>query len=163
MLDPMADENQNAEDADGADVDLGDEFEDEGGGKKSKKKLILMAVPLLLVLIGAGLFFSGMLNSLLGKDAELEAEVEEEVEEKQAAVYYELPQMLVNLNSPGRRSNFLKIVVSLELSDSEDIAGLKSPCRGSSTTFRSICVSCGWRICRGPPESTVCVRSCCSA
>lgn len=126
MLGSMADENQNADDVEGADVDLGDEFENEGGGKKSKKKLILIAVPLLLIAVGAGLFFSGMLDSLLGKDKALEAEAEEKVEEKQAAIYYELPQMLVNLNSPGRRSNFLKIVVSLELSDSKDIEGLES-------------------------------------
>lgn len=122
----MAEENENSEGAEGADIDLGDEFEDEGGGKKSKKKLILIAAPVLLILIGVGLFFSGMFDSLLGKDPHLEAEAEEKVEEKVAAVYYELPQMLVNLNSPGRRSNFLKIVVSLEISDATDIAGLEA-------------------------------------
>lgn len=115
----MAEENENAE---GTDVDLGDEFEDEGGGKKSKKKLILIAAPVLLIAIGAGVFFSGM----LGKEEHAEVGHEEVVEEKHASVYYELPQMLVNLNSPGRRSNFLKIVVSLELADAHDIEGLES-------------------------------------
>lgn len=122
----MAEENENPEGADDADADLGEDYGDEGGGKKSKKKLILIAAPVLLVLIGVGLFFSGMLDSLLGKEQVAEEGHEEVVEEKQASVYYELPQMLVNLNSPGRRSNFLKIVVSLELADAQDIEGLES-------------------------------------
>ena len=122
----MAEEDKNTDDAEGSDVDLGDEFEDGGSGKKSKKKLILIAAPVLVILIGVGLFFSGMLDSLLGKEQVAEEGQEEVVEEKTASVYYELPQMLVNLNSPGRRSNFLKIVVSLELADAQDIEGLES-------------------------------------
>lgn len=118
----MADEKENEA---GADAELGDEFEDEGGGKKSKKKLILIAAPVLLILIGAGAFFSGMLDSLMGKEQHAEENKEEVVEEKTASVYYELPQMLVNLNSPGRRSNFLKIVVSLEVPEAKDIEGLE--------------------------------------
>ena len=119
----MADENENTEELE---TDLGDEFEDEGGGKKSKKKLIIIALPVLLIVIGVGAFFSGMLDSLLGKEQHAEEGMEEVVEEKRASVYYELPQMLVNLNSPGRRSNFLKIVVSLEVGDANDIDGLET-------------------------------------
>src|SRR3546814_20103220 len=44
---------------------------------------------------------------------------------KDPPVYFELPEMLVNLNSAGRRSNFLKIVVSLELTSPDDVHKLK--------------------------------------
>ena len=124
-LDHMADEND--EDTEATDAELGDEFDEDGGGKKkSKKKLIMIVVPVLLIAIGGGLFASGMLNSLLGKEEHAEGVEEEVVEEKTAAVYFEQPQMLVNLNSPGRRSNFLKIIVSLEIADSHDIEQLES-------------------------------------
>jgi flagellar protein FliL len=42
------------------------------------------------------------------------------------AVFYALPEMIVNLNSTGRRSNFLKISVSLELAQSGDIARIEA-------------------------------------
>jgi flagellar FliL protein len=42
------------------------------------------------------------------------------------AIFYNLPEMIVNLNSTGRRSNFLKISVSLELEQSGDIAKIES-------------------------------------
>lgn len=126
----MAEENENDEDHEGADVDAeGDEdFDEEGGPRKSKKKkLIIIALPLLLIILGGGAFATGMLDSILGGgDKNAEAAAEEEVKAEAAAVYYELPQMLVNLNSPGRRSNFLKIIVSLELTDAQDIEKLES-------------------------------------
>ena len=122
----MAEENENPEETEGEDVDLGEDFEDEGGGRKSKKKLILIAVPVLLLVVGGGLFATGMLDSLLGKEKNPEEGVEEVAEVKEPAVYYELPQMLVNLNSPGRRSNFLKIVVSLELAEAKDVETLEA-------------------------------------
>ena len=37
------------------------------------------------------------------------------------AVMYALPEMLVNINTAGRTKNFLKIKVSLELSNEQDI------------------------------------------
>ena len=126
----MAEDNANEEEPDGADIDAegDDEFDDEGGPRKSKKKkLIIIALPLLLIILGGGAFATGMLDSLLGGGDELaEANAEAQAEPEAAAVYYELPQMLVNLNSPGRRSNFLKIIVSLELTDAQDIEKLES-------------------------------------
>jgi len=126
----MAEEDVNEED--GADIDAeGDEdFDGEGGPRKSKKKkLIMIALPVLLILIGGGAFMTGMLDSILGGgggDEHAEESVDEHAKAEADSVYYELPQMLVNLNSPGRRSNFLKIIVSLELTDAHDIEKLES-------------------------------------
>jgi flagellar FliL protein len=38
-----------------------------------------------------------------------------------SAVFYDLPEMLVNINTAGRKRNFLKLRVSLELADEADI------------------------------------------
>lgn len=90
--------------------------------KLSGKKIVLFGVLPLLLLVGggAGVFFSG----LLGGDEEETAEAEmEEVEEEipREVVFYDLPGMLVNLNSAGRESSFLKIQVSLELDSADAI------------------------------------------
>tara|TARA_R110002110_G_scaffold284986_1_gene499037 strand:+ start:16967 stop:17506 length:540 start_codon:yes stop_codon:yes gene_type:complete len=121
----MAEDSANEEDLEATDADGDEDFDDEGGPRKSKKKKIIMiALPVLLIAIGAGVFMSGMLGS--GGDENVEEAVDERAKEETASVYYELPQMLVNLNSPGRRSNFLKIIVSLELTDADDIEKLES-------------------------------------
>lgn len=78
--------------------------------KKSKKKLILFAgIPVVLLLLGGGLYFSGLLDHLIGKGGKQTAKVEEPV------VFYDLPEMLVNLSAPGGHSAYLKMKVALEL------------------------------------------------
>ena len=94
--------------------------------KSGAMKMILLIVLPLLVLGGAGggLYATGMLDSLLGVEDEMEDE-HAEVEEETGPVpgfFYELPDMVVNLNSGRRRQNFLKLSVSLELSSEQDVA-----------------------------------------
>ena len=38
-----------------------------------------------------------------------------------AAIFYDLPEMLVNLNTAGQKRTFLKMLVSLELASEGDI------------------------------------------
>ena len=103
--------------------------EEEGGKKKLAGKVLVLKVvlPLLLVLGGAGgAFMSGALDGLLGleeEQAEGQAEAPAEPEE---VVYYDLPEMLVNLSEPGRRTRYLKISVSLELTDPADVPRLEA-------------------------------------
>lgn len=119
----MSDEDlENAED--GAPED------GEGGPKKKKlsgKKIVLFGVlPLLLIGGGgAGVMFSGVLG---GDEEEMAEEemVEEASEEPQNVVFYDLPEMLVNLNSNGRQSSFLKIQVSLELDSPEAVPTIEA-------------------------------------
>jgi len=95
--------------------------------KKSgaKKMIVLIVLPLLLLVgAGGGLLATGMLDSLLGIEHEAEeehAEVEEETGPT-PGFFYELPDMVVNLNSGRRRQNFLKLSVSLELASEQDVA-----------------------------------------
>jgi flagellar FliL protein len=99
------------------------EAEAKGGGKK---KLIMIAggaIALLLV-AGAGLYFTGMLDSLLGKK---HAAAVAEAPPPKPLVFFDLPDFLVNLNSGGaKKASFLKLSVSLELEKQEDTARLQA-------------------------------------
>lgn len=92
--------------------------------KSGAMKMVLLIVLPLLLLGGAGggLFATGMLDSLLGGEPEVE-ELPAEVEEVAAGPghFYELPDMVVNLNSGRRRQNFLKLSISLELASETDV------------------------------------------
>jgi flagellar FliL protein len=98
------------------------------GGGGSKKKLILVIVAVLLVIsLAAGAYFAGILDPLLHstKTEKKVAEVEKP-KEVQAAVFYDLPEILVNLNTAGRKQNFLKIRVSLELENPLDVSKVEA-------------------------------------
>ncbi|MFW0776734.1 MAG: flagellar basal body-associated FliL family protein [Rickettsiales bacterium] len=112
-----ATEEEAAAEGDGAEGE-GDGEEGAAPKKKSKKKVIIIGVVALLLLagIGAGLYFSGMLG---GGDENGVEGGEEEVAE--AAVYYTLPEFLINLNTSSRSSSFLKTTVILEVPKQEDI------------------------------------------
>ncbi|AWK86806.1 flagellar basal body-associated FliL family protein [Azospirillum thermophilum] len=99
--------------------------------KFSGKKLVLFVILPLVLLIGAGagIYFSGLLDSLLGKKEEAAA-AEHPPEPAQpdphaAPIFYDLPDMLVNLNSSGKRPAFLKIKISIQVSKPEDIPGIE--------------------------------------
>src|ERR1700722_13960097 len=89
--------------------------------KKSRLRLILIiALPILLLLGGgAGAYFSGALDSLLGKKAADDGTQKE-------ASFFDLPDLLVNLNAGGRKSSFLKLTVSLQLEKKEDEGKVQS-------------------------------------
>lgn len=109
-----------------------DEVEESGSKGGSKKKILLIVLPVLLIIGAAlGAYFTGVVDSVLamvsGGSEEVEV-VEAEPESHGGdepvpgqAVFYDLPEMLVNLNSPGRKQSFLKIRVSLELSKPDDV------------------------------------------
>ena len=56
-----------------------------------------------------------------GHDAEMAEEEAAHEEEPQNLVFYDLPEILVNLNTAGRKSSYLKIKVALELDDPEAV------------------------------------------
>ncbi|MGE5478057.1 MAG: flagellar basal body-associated FliL family protein [Bacteroidales bacterium] len=88
------------------------------------KKILIVVLPLLLLIgAGAGLYFTGVLDSLFGKGKNHEEHAAPVAEHKAAegpkvagpVDFMDLPEMLVNLQSQGRKQNFLKIRVALEL------------------------------------------------
>ena len=107
----------------------------EGDGQKrlSRKKLILFIILPLVLLLGGGaaLYFSGALNSILHKDKKEEAGKEGHEEkgkdkksQKEAEAgpgyYYDLPDIVVNMNDTGSKQRFLKLRMSIELPKKED-------------------------------------------
>lgn len=86
----------------------------------SGKRIVLFIVLPILLLGGggAGVYFSGILDGLMGGK---EAAVAKADEPPKPAVFYDLPDMLVNLNTSGKRTSFLKLKVSLELGQQSDV------------------------------------------
>lgn len=100
------------------------------GGEPKKKKLagktliLFIVLPLLLVVGGgAGAYFMFFAKK---HDEHAEAHKEEEKKPPKPMVFYNLPELLVNLNGQGRRSNFLKISLSLKLDDANDIPKIEA-------------------------------------
>lgn len=94
------------------------------GGLNGKKLVLFIILPLLLLLGGlAGAYFAGLLDPLLGKH---EPAAEEQQPAEPVTVFYDLPQMLVNLNTGGKKNNYLKIAISLELTSQDDLATIET-------------------------------------
>jgi flagellar protein FliL len=90
---------------------------------KLDRKTLLIAGPVLLVLLlGAGgyLYFNGTVDRLLGHQSAPVPDAPKPL------VFFDLPDFLVNLNSSGKKSNFLKLTVSLQIEKPEDQARLQA-------------------------------------
>lgn len=119
----------------------------EGGFNKKKKIIVIGAVTaLLLVGGGAGLYFTGVFG---GQEAATEATNEHGAPTRKTAVsnshghgapseegddedhgntpvFFSLGDILVNLSGGGKRPNFLKIKVNLELADPKDLEAIEA-------------------------------------
>jgi flagellar FliL protein len=96
----------------------------EGGEKpKGKGKLIIIAAAgglvLLLAIGGGAAYFMGMFGGKAHKEAEKPAV-------PLVATYVQLPDLLVNLSSSGKRNNFIKLKITLELEKPTDQDRVKS-------------------------------------
>lgn len=139
----MADEDDKAEGA-----EAGAEGAAEGAkGGFTKKKIIMIAAPVILLLGGgAGLYFTGMLDSLLGKapaaaEGEHAAEGDGHAAEAKddghgggeagdghgdghakgaGGAFIEIPTMIVNLESEDGTPRYLRLTVQLELENPAD-------------------------------------------
>ncbi len=136
--------------ADHDDTDAQPIDDSSGGGKK---KLLLIIIPLLLLVGGgAGAYFTGALDSLLGKTpeaAEGEAGHGEAAEkggdhgEKAASgdhggggehgeggptgpAFLKIPDMIVNLSSADGQPRYLRLAVQLELNSEADKAAVEA-------------------------------------
>ncbi len=88
---------------------------DEAAAKKKKKMLIIAGAAV------AGLLLIGGVSAIfLAGGSEKEAASAENMKAKTA--YYPLGDMIVNLSGEGKRPNYLKVKVTLELADEKDAA-----------------------------------------
>jgi flagellar FliL protein len=118
-----------AEDLDELDADETDDAGDGGepAGKKGGKKtlFIIIGVAVLVVIGGvAGAWFTGLLDPVVALITGEPTEASEEggIGQPGEVVYLDLPEILVNLNTGSRtKSTFLKIRLSLELPNGQDV------------------------------------------
>jgi len=106
------------------------ETDEEGSGAarrwNGKRIVLLIVLPVLLLAgAGAGAYFTGLFG-FLGEPEEVAATEDAPAAEAKAVVFYDLPELLVNLNTTGRRTRFLKMKVSLEVANEEDVAKLET-------------------------------------
>ncbi len=97
--------------------------------KVSGKKLALIIVAVVVLMVGGGvaaLYFTGKIGghpAAEGEQAEGGGHGEGEGEgEPTGPVFAEMPQILINLNTTGRRPTYLRLKVSLELMKEADRA-----------------------------------------
>ncbi|MEZ5815116.1 MAG: flagellar basal body-associated FliL family protein [Alphaproteobacteria bacterium] len=127
------------------------EGEDGEGRKKSKLPIIIVGVIALLGIAVAGLYFTGMLDSLLGKSShecvevkDDHGEVIEECPEEEAhadagdhgggpgdghgggGLFVKIPPILVNLNSSDGVPRYLKLTVELEMYSAADVGAVEA-------------------------------------
>ena len=100
---------------------------EESSSEGSKKKLLLIiGLAVLLVIGGASAaYFTGLMEPVMkmfsgGEAAKPEAGGEVARGPGQI-LFHDLPEILVNLNTGGRKSSFLKIKVALELANANDL------------------------------------------
>jgi flagellar FliL protein len=101
---------------------------DEADGKPAKKggkgKLILIAVPVVLLLAAAGLWFSGILPHMVGMNKQ-----EEKLAESAKPVppsYLDVPEMVANLNSNAHKPSYVKLAARIEIPKPEDVEKVKA-------------------------------------
>ena len=117
----------------------------EGGGKFDAKKIVLFVLLPLFLLVGAGggLYFTGILDKMFGKkEAGTEQHADaghapkkdshgggghgKEGEGVPGAYFLQIPNMIVNLNSPDGQPRYLRLSVQLELGSAGDMASVEA-------------------------------------
>jgi flagellar FliL protein len=100
----------------------------EGEDKKKNLKLILfIAVPALLLIVGgAGLYFTGTLDKIMGKESAESGHAEGKNAVPAEVAFLKIPDMIVNLNTAeGGAPRYLRLSVQLELASQADVAAVE--------------------------------------
>ena len=109
--------------ADEAEELVEDGIDEESSGKR--KKIILFVVLPVLLLLGIGIGAAVMLGAFSSEPPPTDENAQVQEEEVEVPViqttFFEIPDLIVNLNTSGRKSAFLKIKISLEITDPADI------------------------------------------
>src|SRR3546814_160077 len=105
-----------------------DDMDGVGGEPEKKrisgKRLIIFAAILLLVLIGGGVGAAFMLGMFAGGPPPVAEHADAPAvppAQQHRAFFFEVPDLIVNLNTSGRKSTFLKIKIALELRSPQDV------------------------------------------
>ncbi|WP_186396862.1 flagellar basal body-associated FliL family protein [Stappia sp. TSB10GB4] len=101
-----------------ADADAAETGTPEDGAGRSRKKLLIFGLAglVLLAAIGGGVYY--FLFSGGGEEAAVSGGAQRPVSEQRPAVFFDLPEMTVNLSSEGR-ATYLRVRISLEVTNRE--------------------------------------------
>jgi flagellar FliL protein len=89
----------------------------------SRRKLIMLAAPVGLLGVCAGLWFTGIPPRLIGMQ---HAERTDDAAKPPTPIYFDLPELVANLNSNAQRPNYVKLTARLELTRQEDVERVKA-------------------------------------
>ena len=108
-------------------VPEGEAGSDGASARGGRKKLVLLALPLVLIGAGAGVWFSGLLGGSAPPAAEAtEAQAAEQQAQNRQPVFVPMPDITANLNAPGRRSAFIRLRSQIEVAGQQDAAALQA-------------------------------------
>jgi len=130
----MADEedlDDEPPDEEGGDLDDEDDDDSSEGDGSGKRRLLIVIAAVLLLAVGgiAAAYFTGLLEPIIEMirgDVTKDEKEPTATTKKKDAIFFPLEEMIVNLNTGGRRSSFLKIRVSLELDTANDVQRIES-------------------------------------
>lgn len=100
--------------------------------KRGKSKLLmLLAGVVVLLAVVAGLWFTGILPRLIGiggdkQSAQAHPADQPVADTVQPSAFVDVPELIANLNSEGRRPVFVKLKVRIELAKASDAAALQA-------------------------------------
>lgn len=101
--------------------ETGEESTEAAGKSGSKAKLLIIAGVALFVLLGGAGAYVFLFTDMFGGGG---AHDEEVAEGSPAVIFYDLPEMVVNLQSGTKKKTYLKILLSLELDEDQDLTML---------------------------------------
>lgn len=111
----------------------GEEAEFESQPRLSKKKLIIIGAAAAVVLIGGGITAYMLLKkappppeAAAGGEGHAAAPAPVAAAPTDTTVFYDLPEILVNIDTGSRKRTFLKLTVSVELGNELDIAKVEA-------------------------------------
>jgi flagellar protein FliL len=102
-----------------------DAIEEKPAKKAGKAKLIMIAAPVVLLLAGAGLWFSGILPNMLGMGKH-EDNAAEAAKPASPPSYLDIPEMVANLNNNNHKPAYVKLTARVEIPKPEDVEKVKA-------------------------------------
>lgn len=100
-----------------------DEQAASSSGGRRKLLIIVLGAVLLLAGAGGGLYFTGIADKFLPHKEDVAAKV---AAPPPPPVFFDMQDLLVNLNTVGRKQAFLKLSISLELEKADDLPRLQA-------------------------------------
>lgn len=111
---------------DGADAEPGSDAAREGKARRFRTLIIAAAAASLLAAGASIAYVTGALDGVVGSEpAQDTAAADGAAAQPAPIVFYELPDLVVSLNTNERQSTFLKVKISLELPDQAAVAAVE--------------------------------------